>query len=348
MKRLNVLSVLLLLISLSVNATESEIKTLDEEVALLQTICPAQWETLDSQFDIETVEETDFWADEADYEAYKTHLTNLTAAQNLPEQELEHMSRDELTIISECMAQRVKVMLMLGGTPLGDAGVALLSETTDQAQNSDEEETIVIGSRVTYPAQSCLQIKDQHPDTETGYYWVKFGVNPEVFNVFCEMEHNGGGWMLWGYIGKSANPGDFFSNQYGEYDRFRKRLTDNNAFYSVYPLNEIADSEMIFALDLSEIHYAKIQNKYIRYRYDLESSFFNQGPNPCSAGAFEYSIDDINFYPASSACTANEWYPKTASGAYLSLIYTANTGVYWGTGMGGNNTWLHNAWIYVR
>ena len=105
---------------------------------------------------------------------------------------------------------------------------------------------------------------------------------------------------------------------------------------------------MIFSLDTPSIESAKAQNKYIRYRYSQSSSIFNQGPLPCTAtGGFEYSKDDTNFLNGSvSHCTENYVY---FAGTSANLPRFQNTlGVYWGAGMGGNNTWSHPAWIYVR
>lgn len=132
------------------------------------------------------------------------------------------------------------------------------------------------------------------------------------------------------------------------YDKHRRKTVDLAAVQSAFALSTFADSEMILALDTPSIASAKTLNKYVRYRYAENSSIFNQGPLPCTvSGGFEYSKDDESFSDASvSHCTTTYTYFREGSN-YLTL-FRNGLGVYWGKGMGGNNSWGHAAWIYVR
>ena len=460
-----------------------------------------------------------------------------------------------LTVSAECTAQRVKVML--GGKPLGDSGVALLSE--GQQAPTVEDEPILIGSRTSFPARSCQQVLELNPTATSGYYWVKLGISTQLHHVYCDMQHEGGGWMYWGYIGTHSTPENIFglantigngidnspafpdhviaprscrqildegnsqgdgiyqvdmygvgqsepvwcdmttdgggwtylmhkaigvlsssqgmvnnafvsgdagsptieagsdwfsvqgsesfvdwSNPLGaneirlagsvsgkgtvelndlalfsvddadnaapcdvtsetvsaihaftgpvnidaqtqtegtcvgsvtlsqiavrepagignassnstistahhfEYDRHRRRSDQSNAVQSAFPLSQFGDSEMIMVLDGPDIAQAKTSNKYIRYRYSVDSPIFNVGPLPCAQiGGYEYSRDDQTFYSGThSYCTSAYAYFGGPTG-HLTL-FGPNTGVYWGNGIGGNNSWYHSAWIYVR
>ncbi len=547
---------------------------IDQELSVLAASCPVQWEPLDKQLNVGGINDQ-LWQDEADYTAWKSYFSGLSGNESITETELARVGSDRLTIASDCAAQRVKVMLLLGGTPLGDAAVAEISSQTTNS-NDPQESTIVLGSRVDYPGASCLQIKDRHAEAESGYYWVKFGIASTVHHVFCEMEHAGGGWMYWGFFGGKSSPTNVFGQEstgsttqaceaiyperviaarscrhiqenggsvgdgvyqidmngngetepvwcdmttdgggwtylmhkntgvlsdtngsvqsaylsgnaglakatdtqewfrtykkcnssdncnalsemhwsnpiganqlrlssvvsgngntqvngnvvvsikddstnscethvepiteihsvtgdvsvrsgasyYGgcggvaqlsqvsvrepaglcaaasnadpdtvpapviventinvNYDKHRRKPADETAVQSLFALSEFADSEMILSLDTPSIQSAKAQNKYIRYRYAENSSLFNKGPLPCTAtGGFEYSKDDENYLNGSvSHCTENYLYMAGAGGT-LPRFY-GGFGVSWGTDMGGNNSWYHPAWIYVR
>ena len=344
------ITLLLVLLMGLVNAW-AEIADLDDEMLVLQQACPARWEQLNVMINPEQVEEGNIWEDETDFLAWQTHLTSLAQAQNLTGEDIIRMSQDELTVVTECMAQRVKVMLLLGGTPLGESGLTYLndSEVIQQQPSNNNDDNLLIGSISTYPAESCKQIKEMAPQAESGFYWIQL-VSLDLLNtyrVFCEMEHAGGGWMYWGHIGKSANNSSLFEQLHEGYDVTRIKTYDFSAVNNVFPISQFADTEMIFTIDTSDFVEAKVLNKYVHYKYAVDSPMFNNGPLPCQASAFEYSLDGINFHSGTSACSNLEWYPKTYSGAYLSLIYQSG-GVYWGSGMGGNNSWSHSAWIYIR
>lgn len=324
---------------------------LDTEMQILQQVCPVRWEQLNVMMNAEQVEEGNIWADYEDYLAWHSYLNTLAEAQNLSSDDIIRMSQDELAVITECMAQRVKVMLMLGGTPLGDSGVAYLNDVeVIAAQPESSKDNITLGSLSTYPASSCQAIKQEVPNAESGIYWVQLtSLNLiDTYRVFCDMDHDGGGWMYWGYAGKSADLSNLFEQASTTYDIARRKPEDSQVTNNVFPLNQFADTEMIFSIGTPDINEAKTLKKYVRYRYAVDAPMFNAGPLPCQSSEFEYTIDDTNFYSANHACSSAEWYPKTSSGAYLSLVYTGNYGVYWGTGMGGNNSWYHSAWVYVR
>ena len=568
---LSIASVLGATLTFSVQAQTINI---EQELSVLSATCPIQWESLDQQLNVGG-EPDKLWQDESDYASWQTYFSGLAGNEAITEKELARIGNDHLTIASDCAAQRVKVMLLLGGTPLGDSAVAELAAQTPSSSNAEEEATIILGSRVDYPAASCLQIKDRHNDATSGYYWIKLGIGYDLLHVFCEMEHAGGGWMYWGFVGPEATPTNIFGTPPTEaeentvttlypeqvtaprscrhiqelggsvgdgiyqidltgsgeaepvwcdmttdgggwtylmhkntgvlsdsngsvesvylsgtagqasatetaewfrtykkcnssddcsalsdlhwsnpiaatelrlnslvigsgntkvngttvvsvndddnrdgcdrgiepiteihtvsgqiavrvigsvkggcsgtaqlrqvsvrepagtiiaaqnqeeaepapvventinvgYDKHRRKTVDLAAVQSAFALSTFADSEMILALDTPSIASAKTLNKYVRYRYAENSSIFNQGPLPCTvSGGFEYSKDDESFSDASvSHCTPTYTYFREGSN-YLTL-FRNGLGVYWGKGMGGNNSWGHAAWIYVR
>jgi len=134
-----------------------------------------------------------------------------------------------------------------------------------------------------------------------------------------------------------------------DYDKHRRKAVDPSAIQSVFALNQFADSEMLFTLDTPSIQSAQALDKFVHFRYAVTSPTFNQGPLPCTTSSgFEFSVDSEAFSDASiSHCTENYLYTKDDSGDYLSNFYLGKGG-YWGKAIGGNNSWNHSVWIYVR
>ena len=354
MKSLSVISIVLfLLISPLV---KSEISALNAEMQVLQQACPVRWESLDVMINSEQVQEGGIWADDADFLDWQNYLSSLAQTQGLTGEDIIRMSQDELTVVTECMAQRVKVMLMLGGTPLGESGLTYLNDSDIVAQQTDNTvaEDLVIGTISTYPADSCQQIKQEAPEAKTDFYWVQLASLDllDTYRVFCEMDHAGGGWMYWGYIGSTADAISLFEQPIAGYDTTRRTAVDTSEFNNVFPLNQFADTEMIMTLDSPDIKYAIKQNKYVRYRYAVDNVAFNNGPLPCQGlnETFEYSKNDENFYDAKiGRCDAEKWYPEKTNGQDLLILKMGNRGVRWGSAINGSNdSWNHDAWIYIR
>jgi hypothetical protein len=189
--------------------TTAEENTIEQEKSVLLATCPVRWESLDVQLNFSEEANSDLWESEADRLEWEAYFSALPNNENITDLELQRVANDRLTIAADCAAQRVKVMLMLGGTPLGDAAVASLSNINSLSDEAISGVT-VLGSRPDYPANSCLQIKDNHQNAESGYYWIKLGISPKQYHVYCEMEHEGGGWMYWGYIGANSTATDVF------------------------------------------------------------------------------------------------------------------------------------------
>lgn len=354
MNRLLILPTILL-ISVSF-ISKAEVSDLEAESQLLKQACPERWESLGVMMNSEQVEEGDIWANEQDYLDWQSYLSSLAQGQNLTDDDIVRMSQDELTVVTECMAQRVKIMLMLGGTPLGESGLAFLNDSNTIQNEVENNEDITPGSLSTYPAESCSAIKEVTPNAQTGLYWVQLlSLDAlDTYRVFCEMDHAGGGWMYWGYIGSTAEATEIniFEESVNGYDAELRRPTDTLTFNNVFSLNQFADTEMIVVLDSPDIQYAKYNNKYARYRYLVDSVAFNNGPLPCQGlnETFEYTKDDVNFYAAKlGSCEAGKWYPEKSNGQDLTILKTGNRGVRWGSALSGSNdTYNHDAWIYVR
>ena len=134
----------------------------------------------------------------------------------------------------------------------------------------------------------------------------------------------------------------------GTYDPDRKRPSSNSVVNNIFHLHHHNDTEMVITLDTSDIVYAKQTSKYVRYRYTANHLGFNYGPIPCAYGStFDYTIDDASFSEGIySDCNASNWYTRNDSNQRLVQFHSSTYGAYWGTGMGGDNTWYHDAWIY--
>jgi hypothetical protein len=108
-------------------------------------------------------------------------------------------------------------------------------------------------------------------------------------------------------------------------------------------------------LDSPDPATASTAKKLVVFQYTAGVPAFNRGPIPCSglAAGFSFRTTASGTYTpggTSQACDASYWYPATASGQFLSLVSSAAgcVGLYNGAGMGGDSTWGHDGWFYVR
>lgn len=67
------------------------------------------------------------------------------------------------------------------------------------ATATSDAECILIGQTKTSPARDCVEIKQRAPGLKSDFYWVNGG-GQGVRLVWCDQEHQGGGWMQVGYV----------------------------------------------------------------------------------------------------------------------------------------------------
>jgi len=77
----------------------------------------------------------------------------------------------------------------------GDCDGVPTSEDCDDADPSSSDD---LGSTSGCPASSCAAIKIARPDATSGYFWVDptTTVSVDPFEVYCDLETDGGGWTL--------------------------------------------------------------------------------------------------------------------------------------------------------
>ncbi len=224
--------------------------------------------------------------------------------------------------------------------------------------------TLPSGSQVvgdgTWPVEGCIvstscqTIKVSNPSAADGVY----SIDPDgdggadAFDVYCDMTTDGGGWTFFGHVNSNSGATGFFSDQ-GTYDPNRG---DPNALYSAAGriLPNLPHTEMMVTLDSAVPATAASANKIVVYQYANGHPGFNSGPLPCVglATGFNYRTTTSGGFSGggtSNACSTTQWYTRTnGSAAYLALLHSTTLGTYWGTGMGGNNSWNHDSWWYVR
>jgi len=214
-------------------------------------------------------------------------------------------------------------------------------------------EKLKLGGSPEDAAEDCKTIKKFDEEVTDGVYWLDVdgpgGMAP--FQAFCEMTTDGGGWIFFAHVNNNYGPANhLFKNAMGTYLSNR---ADNGVSYSLGILDEMSDTEVMVTLDTPSPIEADAANKILFLKHDPNNSGFNSGPMPCSGlSSFEYKTQIGGAYIAggtTNSCSGSEWYTRTVNNQqYLVLFHVGNYGNYWGHGMGGNNSWNHDGWWYVR
>ena len=308
--------------------------------------CPVRWETLSEDMDIPG-ENEDLWQDSADSTAFIDYLNakSVTVDVNL-------IVNDISAVSAECGAKRTALLdLMLAKEP-NDllAAMAEIKENTEAASNQLKD-----GSSPELAATSCKAIKENFSSSQNGAYWldVTGGNADDALQVFCEMEIDGGGWTMVAFFHKvhasHVDGAHFFAEPF---DTLPFDRTEPSTSVSTGLIDEINDTQMMITIDTPDPIYAKQNDKFIRLGYSASSSIFNYGPLPCQPGAFTYSgeLDGSNEEQGEfKTCNTSSFYLKAqTTGHIFSFLAAPNYSVFWRSDIGGNNTWGHNAWIYIR
>ena len=134
-------------------------------------------------------------------------------------------------------ANAINLEIGVSGTTvlsLGSNNVRMLSgqasgSTSAISFNSFYSKTYADGSTSARAASSAQYIKNLTGTTTNGVYWIKPGTNPTPLQVYCDMNTDGGGWMLiarshpsvvnyggtsWGWNGNSIGALTTYSEAY--------------------------------------------------------------------------------------------------------------------------------------
>ena len=330
--------------------------TVAELMTLARQACPAIWESLEVDIDMQQAP-ADVWQGDADDRgAFVSYLETILASETSGAENANALADDLISISAECHVRRV------------DVAAAILNRAPDEIAKSISDAQGFMegllgsagpdGTSAEQAAASCKAIKEAHPNTESGVYWVDVTgeETDDALQVFCEMETDGGGWTLVVYVHAYSNAdliqGNLFAAKVGTLDLNRGKGNTGASTASDGLMNKIDDTEMMITLDGADPEGAKQANKFIRYRYDKNALAFNYGPFICQPSAFTYSLEldgsdeQIGEW---SACSDTRYYMLDANGARTTSWYNgSDLGTKWGSGMGGNDTWNHHAWIYIR
>jgi hypothetical protein len=108
---------------------------------------------------------------------------------------------------------------------------------------------------------------------------------------------------------------------------------------------------MMVVLDGADPVAGAAAKKLASYRYSPGFGGFNNGPVPCAGlvAGFEYRTTASGAYSKNGSpglCTTGAWETRDAAAAYL--VALGSSGAYWGAGMGGDASYGHDGYWWVR
>lgn len=84
-----------------------------------------------------------------------------------------------------------------------------------------------LGSSSEYAAASCWEIKQKHPSSADGVYWLYTPAMPAPERFYCDMTTDGGGWVL---IGRGRQGWDMLHEGQGWWSQLRTNISGPSAF----------------------------------------------------------------------------------------------------------------------
>jgi len=166
------------------------------------------------------------------------------------------------------------------------------------------------------------------------------------------METDGGGWTFVGHLNQDYTGGTFFEADLGSYQVSR---VDDGTNYGLGRtlLANIGHTGLMLLLDSEKPTVAATASKALFFTYVLGAPGFNKGPIPCSGlTGFAYRVGLAGVYTSggtTNGCDGTQWYARNAAATqWLTAFYAAPYGGFWGKGMGGDDTYGHDVWIYIR
>lgn len=239
---------------------------------------------------------------------------------------------------------------MLGGQSNGSSGAI--------SANSFYGKTYQDGSTSARAAPSALFIKQLTGTTTNGLYWIKPGTNPTPLQVYCDMNIDGGGYMMiccshpssgpssgWGWLGGAVSTVGTYTTAYQlgwgtlfhPYGAtFSEWIYGNRANINNYSWGP-------FVYKYSGINYTNLltsdsQQSYTRSTIQYNLSVYGSSSPPGMQGAVGYptSGTNNNFYYMRDCCGFAGYgaYPT-----YMNTVYCGNDSVvyYSGPFCGGNS-----------
>ena len=231
-------------------------------------------------------------------------------------------------------------------------------------------------------ARSCKGYRDDDDfvNPSDGLYRVNTGRG--IINVYCDMNTAGGGWTVVGHYAHPGNvnaPADIANRDYAYFMRAQTYATYGNAAYigdpnsagpwtDWRPLEGMGwPAEFAVLLDVG-FFTTRWENHGRKVIYQVKNRSvmpnWSTTQNLTSADNLLYKLnfgDAWSDVGTGSASGTYYWYPYSAGNANLSLFHVSNYfyldgraasdyhhGNYWGSGMGGDNSWHHASRLLMR